>query len=239
MKRKSPLLLVLLFGLIAFTSCEKIKGEGPVVTETRSTSEFERVNFGLAGTMIVEKGENFKVEISAQRNILEVIRASVSSRELKLDIERGKRIKRHEDITVRITMPEASGFTVSGSGNIRIPDSFTGTRMRLHIAGSGNIEAEELDFNRIEGEIDGSGNIRVRYGSANDGRFTINGSGSVEMPGVEIREGDVTINGSGSVRLWTREKLKARINGSGTVYYKGQPTVDSHVAGSGRVVRVD
>jgi len=239
MKQNTTLLLTLFIGLFAFSSCEKIKGEGPVVTETRSTSEFERVNFGLSGTMIVEKGESLKVEISAQRNILDVIRTSVSGRELKLDIEKGKRIKRHEDITVRITMPEASGFRVSGSGNIRIPDGWTGSLMRLHIAGSGNIEADDLDYNRIECEIDGSGNIRVRDGAANDGRFTINGSGSVEMQEVEFRDSDVTINGSGSVRIWTVDHLKARINGSGTVYYKGQPTVDSHVAGSGRVVRVN
>jgi hypothetical protein len=81
MKKLSVALLSALILLI--TSCEKIDGEGPVVTETRDVSGFSGIDFRIGGDVYFKKDTVYKVEVSAQQNILDKLETYVSDGNLK------------------------------------------------------------------------------------------------------------------------------------------------------------
>ena len=225
--------------LFTLSSCEKVVGEGPVVTETRSNTNFDEVSLSLPGRLELQQGSAFKVELSAQRNVLDRIRTQQNGSELVLKFENNTRIKSHEEITVRITLPELEALSVSGSGNARAYGLYEGSSLRLKISGSGNLEVDEAVYNNIDASISGSGNIWVKNGTAKVSDLRISGSGSVYMENLPVKNVHTTTSGSGNMRVWAEEKLHATISGSGSVQYRGTPIVDANISGSGRVSRIN
>jgi hypothetical protein len=218
--------------------CEKIVGEGPVVTETRQVPAFQGVKVHLPAEVIYTKGPDCTLELQGQRNILDEIRTRVNDNILSIDFRHDANIRRHEPIVIRITAPQASLLELHGAGKIEVNGSFDPATVRLYISGSATIDAENFQSNKIEAGISGSGRIIVRGGAANEGRATISGSAYIDMADVQVKDAYTTISGSGNIRIHATDYLKANISGSGSVFYKGTPTIQSSISGSGTVVKM-
>ncbi len=227
------------FVLMMFiASCTKIKGEGPIVTENRNLNGFSSVSNTISGTLNYKQENIFRVEIQAQQNILDVIRAEVINNELVIKFKNGVNVKKHEPIVVNVSSPTIKGLRVSGSGDLLVQTPLTSDNLSLTVSGSGNITVSDAEADELNATISGSGNITMTTGYADQGRLTISGSGSISMQAVEMREAVTRTSGSGQTRLTATERLEVHISGSGSVYYKGSPVVNSSISGSGNVVHV-
>lgn len=228
-------LLTLLASLIIFSSCEKLVGRGPVVTEVRNTANFNSLQVSVPAETYFTQDSFFKVELQAQQNILDEMESVVIGDELKIRFRNSTRLKSHEGITIRVTAPDIRNLEIHGSGNMYVPGPFAPANIRLGIEGSGNITVNDVSTSVVEARIEGSGSIQVKNGVANEGKAHISGSGNINLSPVEVRDAEARIDGSGTIRVFATEKLHARISGSGTIYYRGNPTVNSSTSGSGRV----
>src|SRR5690349_15215962 len=133
-------IFVLMIAGTLFPSCEKVVGEGPVVSETRITPQFTGVQLKIPGKLIYTEGANFNVELMAQRNILHELETIMSGNDLVIRFkDDNTRIKSHEDIQVRITAPALSKLETHGSGEIESNTPFNVTGLRLAVHGSGSI----------------------------------------------------------------------------------------------------
>ncbi len=76
--------------LLVLSSCSKeiISGDGPLVIEMRSLSNFSGVSSALQGDVKITIGPVYKVEIEAQQNILNVLRTRIISGVLEMDFDR-------------------------------------------------------------------------------------------------------------------------------------------------------
>jgi Protein of unknown function (DUF2807). len=229
-------LLPLVSSLIILTSCEKLVGKGPVVSETRPTAAFNSLQVSVPAETYFTQDSIFKVELQAQQNILDEMETVVIGDELKIRFRHSTRLKSHEGITIRITAPDARNLEIHGSGNMYVSGPFAPANIRLGIEGSGNITVNDVSTSVIGARIEGSGSIQVKNGLANASEARISGSGNINLSQVQVRDADARIDGSGTIRVYATDKLNARISGSGTIYYRGQPAVNSSTSGSGRVV---
>ena len=112
-----------IFGLaiaivLAFASCKKIKGEGPVLTETRTITGFTGVSADIDGDVYITPDSVFKVEVRAQQNILDVIQSQVVNGELRLRFKNDVTVSTHDRVSVYISAPALSSFSVGGSGKL-------------------------------------------------------------------------------------------------------------------------
>jgi hypothetical protein len=229
---------VLLAGIsvLFFTSCEKVVGEGPVVTQTRNVSNFTRISVSIPGKVNYKIDPVYKVEVQAQQNILDILQTNMEGQELVIKIRDNKRVKEHEDIIVTISAPVATFVNLSGSAEFNLTGMLTGADLGLKISGSGSINVQHAALaNKLSGTISGSGNINVLSGTAKNEDLRISGSGSIELRNVVAEKADIEISGSGDMRVNLTQNLKARISGSGSVYYRGNPAIDTHISGSGTV----
>src|SRR5262245_45015955 len=110
MKNLLEVALVLMSALIIFPSCEKVVGEGPLVTQTRTVSNFSGVSSEMSGKVNFAIAPEFKVEITAQQNILDVLNTNVSNGVLHIDFKNNVRVREHEDLLINITAPYADYF---------------------------------------------------------------------------------------------------------------------------------
>jgi len=235
--KKLVVILLLVAGLFIFPSCEKVVGEGPLVTQTRTVGNFTGVSSEMSGKVNFTIAPDYKVEITAQQNILDVLNTNVVNGVLHIDFKNNVRVKQHEDLLINITAPYADYFRLSGSGNMNVQGDITANNLKVTLSGSGDITVQNAVIaDKIDTDISGSGNISIAGGSAVNEDVDISGSGKVEMAGVDAQNAVTHTSGSGDVKVALSTNLDAHISGSGSVYYHGNPIISTHISGSGRVI---
>jgi hypothetical protein len=178
----------------------------------------------------------YKVEITAQRNILDVIQATRSNGHLLLKIKDGVRVKSNEEIIVNISAPTGDYFHVSGTGDLVVTGNINTTDLDMGISGTGNLTVPAVSIaSKIKAEISGTGNINVLAGSTKNEELRISGSGKLLLEGVAAENVEATISGSGDMKVNVSHSLDATISGSGSVYYHGNPIISASISGSGKV----
>lgn len=235
---KKMILSFLAIGLLAVSSCRKdsIWGEGPLVTETRSVDNFTGISTGISGEVEFTVGPVYKLEVTAQQNILDVMRTQVVNGVLEIDFRNSVRVKTHEDITVKITAPSVSLLRLSGVGDMRTTGDIVTNRLDLTVSGAGNINlAKAIVADKIDARISGTGSINMGTGSAKNEELRISGSGGMNLSNVPVEKADIHISGSGDMKVDVSQSIYASISGSGSVLYKGNPTITTNISGSGTV----
>ncbi len=235
--KKLFIMLAAAAALFMFPSCEKIKGEGPLRTESRAVTNFSGVDAGVSGRINYTIDPVYKVEITAQRNILDVIETFNESGYLRIKIKNGKQIKTNEDIVINISAPSADYLHLSGSGNLSLTGTVVATNINMKVSGSGSIALSNVAVTeKIRANISGSGNIQTQGGTAKDLDLKISGSGKIILDGVAAEKAVTNISGSGDIYVKLSQLLDATISGSGSVYYRGNPQVITHISGSGKIM---
>lgn len=229
--------IVWLFALaLIFQSCEKLIGEGPVVTEIRTTPNFTGIELKVPGKLYYTEGPVYKVELQSQQNILNEIETMMSGSDLVIRFRHNNtNLKSGEDIVVNITAPTVSKLEVHGSGDIKSQAAFNPASLRLAVHGSGSIRVPDAETGFLDAEISGSGRINMIEGIADKQSLKISGSGEMDFGNFIAKKSTANIAGSGSIKLNVAETLDVNISGSGSVLYRGNPAVTSSVSGSGSV----
>jgi len=235
MKKAVLFLSIITLAIIAFSSCKKVSGEGPVVTETRSIADFSEIKSQFSGNTYITYGPTYSVTIEAQQNIIDALETTLSNGRLTVKVKEKTVLDPDETVKVHITTPNILGLFVSGSGNMYVINKMLSSDLILKVNGSGNINIAELEANNINGEITGSGEINIAAGKVNRQTLDISGSGSMDLLNLESKNADIKISGSGNASLFVTDNLKVRISGSGNVSYKGNPAVDVNITGSGKL----
>jgi len=234
--KKQFFMLAAAAALLTTSSCKKVVGEGDLQTETRNITDFSGVSASIGGKIYYKIDPVYKVEIIAQRNILDVIQATKSNGHLLLKVKDGVRIKSNEEITVNISAPTADYLHLSGSGDLAVIGSLNTVNLDMGISGTGNITVQSATVtDKINANISGTGDITVQSGVAKNEDLRISGSGKLFIDGVAAEKATTTISGSGDMQVNLSQALDATISGSGSVYYRGHPLISTSISGSGKV----
>lgn len=217
-------------------SNEKIKGNGNVTTESRTTGDYDKVL--LVGSMDVDlvKGTEGKLKVEAESNLHEYIVTEVENGVLKITVKKGISISPSGNRDIKVTVPfqAIEGVSLTGSGDINGMDEIKAESFVTSITGSGNMNLN-LDVNDLEGSITGSGDMDLQ-GSAEMFTCKVTGSGDFNAGDLKANEVEAVVSGSGDIEVTALSELKARVSGSGDISYKGNPKKqDFKTSGSGSV----
>lgn len=227
--------LILILGLFLLSSCDCIEGEGPIVSENRNVSGFNRIELEASANVVISKSDNFKVQIEGQQNILDILRTRMRGNTLVIEYKEAC-VMNTRSIEIYISMPEIKEIQIDGSGDVESDDLFTTDQFYAGISGSGSIDMN-VSSKELDADISGSGSIYLR-GDTDDFYATINGSGDIRASRLKARIAKVKVSGSGSTYIHVIDELNSRISGSGNVHYSGNPDINSDSNGSGKVRKV-
>ncbi|QGK73883.1 head GIN domain-containing protein [Flavobacterium sp. SLB02] len=229
-------LLISSVGNAQWSSNNKIKGNGKVISDTRTTSDYDAIK--VAGSFDVDlvAGKEGKIIIKGEENLVSAIKVEVEGNVLKIYVEKGSNIRPSIGKKIEVTVPfeKISEVSLSGSGNVQSKNAIKTDKFVAKLAGSGNFDLD-VNSSDLELNLSGSGNIRLK-GNSDSLTSKLAGSGNIEASNLKAKNVDVNVSGSGNSRVNCVESLTARIAGSGDIKYSGNPEKrDVKVSGSGSI----
>lgn len=187
-------------------------GSGDLETVELDLESFTAIKSSTGLDINITFGDEQKVLLTIDDNLVDRIRTRVRGDVLKIDSRGSFRTSRRCQLD--ITLPKLESVRISGSSDVIIED-FEGEFLDLAISGSGDITVD---------------------GHTEELEIRISGSGDINTRELTAREVTVSISGSGDVRVYADELLDASITGSGDISYYGDPDhVDRRVRGSGDI----
>ena len=215
---------------------KKIKGNGNMTTETRSTGDYDGIKCAGSMDYILVAGTEGKIKLEGESNLLEHIITEIKGGNLIVKIENGVNLSPSWNKTIKITIPfkDISNVSLAGSGDLWNEDKITATNFDVSLAGSGDVILN-LDASSVEGSLAGSGDITLK-GNTNNLSVKLSGSGDIHAFDLQSNHTTASIAGSGNIEIVSKQSLKARVTGSGDIEYKGKPSKeDTKVTGSGSI----
>lgn len=234
MKQTFFLLSTAVVLLFTQTACRKVVGRGPLTSETRSISGIQNIDLQMDAKVEVTQDSTYFLEVVAQANIMDEILTQQNGATLSIKHRNNLWIKA-DDITIRVHLPNVNALEVSGSGSILAMSPLQSNQIEMDISGSGEINLPTLNAQNLDADISGSGKITISSGTCPNVNTTISGSGAIRISGMQSNQVRTSTSGSGLTRVWATQTLFADISGSGDVLYRGNPLIETHISGSGKV----
>jgi len=225
-----------LVGFTANAQSEKISGNGKIITETRTTSDYDAIKVSGSYDVDLVAGKEGKIIIKGEENIIANIVVEVEDNTLKIHNKKNINLRPSMGKKIQVTIPfeKISEVNLYGSGDVQSKDPIKNDKFLARLSGSGNFNLA-VDSNNLELNLSGSGNVRLK-GNADNFTTKLSGSGDIDAANLKSKNVDVNVSGSGNSRVNCNESLTARVSGSGDIKYSGNPEKrDVKVSGSGNI----
>ncbi len=239
-KKLSALTLVLFMVMLlisdqAVAQWRSVRGNGKVVTQERTVSDFSGIKISCSADVFLKQGKGNNITVRADENLLEMIETKVRGGVLNIDIEGS--IRNVEVLEVYVTVENLEKVIINGSGDVESENTIKGVDFEIQINGSGDVELD-MEVKNLKTSINGSGDVEV---SGVQGNFDLQvaGSGHFYAEDLRLNECYIKINGSGDVKLkGSANKLFINQSASGDVnlYSLNTADVEATASGSGDVV---
>jgi hypothetical protein len=215
---------------------EKVKGNGNMTTETRTTGDYDGIKCAGSMDYILVAGTEGKIKIEGEENLLKYIITEVKDGNLVVKTEKGINLRPSLNKTIKVTIPfkDINKVALAGSGDLWNKDKITTTNLDVSLAGAGDLILD-IETSSVEGKIAGSGDLTLK-GNTNDLVAKVAGSGDFHGFTLQANNTTVSIAGSGDAEVVSNKSIKARVAGSGDIEYRGNPDKeDTKVSGSGSI----
>ena len=237
MSKLSISVLVLLITCTSISAqffTKKIKGNGDIITKTRTVNDYNKV--AVAGSFDVElfKGKEGTLTIKGDENLMEYIITEVKKGTLKIKTKKGYNISTRKTIVITVPFKNINAVSLAGSGDIHSSDAIESTDLKLSLAGSGSMNVT-VSTQKLISSIAGSGSLNLK-GDTNEFKCSVAGSGDVNSFDLKSSKVKVSIAGSGNVKVHASNEIHASTAGSGDIYYSGNPSIEKvSSVGSGSI----
>ena len=214
---------------------EKVKGNGNVITENRTTVSYDEVSASGSFNIELIAGTEGELTIEIEENLTKYLITEVKDGNLKIYWKRGTNISTRKSVNVIVPVKDINALSLSGSGKIFSSVTIKGGELDLNMSGSGHITID-VESSSIVSNLSGSGRIDLK-GTTKEFECSVSGSGKIGGYDLIISNmTDAKISGSGNVKATVNGTLNAKVSGSGNFKYKGSPTKEIiKVSGSGNV----
>jgi carbon monoxide dehydrogenase subunit G len=184
-----------------------------MTSESRNVSGFSEVELQGVGNLSIQQTGSESLTVEAEEDVIPKLRTEVENNRLIIGPESNTSIHTIKPINYKLTVKDLDALKLSGSGNI---------------------EAEDIETDKLAVTINGTGDVKMA-GRADSQDIDISGSGNYQAGNLESKEVKIAVGGSGSAIVNVSDELDAKVSGSGSVEYVGDPTVNQDVSGAGRV----
>lgn len=234
-KRTVVISLIALLGTLLLAACGMglVVGSGSTETEEREISNVEGVTLASVGDLRITQGDEEKLVITGDGNVLPLITTEVRNGVLTIGSKSTLWVPVITRLRYDLTVRDLNSLHLSGAGNAEMDGLETGD-LDLAVSGAGNLAIKNLQADQVTAHLSGVGNVELS-GKAARQVVTLSGAGNYSGAELETGAADVSLSGLGNATVWATESLDATISGAGNIEYYGDPEVNSKVSGLGDV----
>ena len=189
-----------------------VVGSGVRVTQERAVGSFSEVVFGVVGRLIIEQTGRDSLAITADDNLLPLLRSDVIGGRLVLDVRDDVGgIAAIGEVTFRLTVRDLAEIDASGAVPVFV-------------------EVIAIDAAALTVRLGGPSSTTVA-GRVDQQVLSIGGPASYDATALQSRQTAVDANGPSRTFVRVSDRLSGTVAPSAVVEYCGNPTVD--VTGNG------
>lgn len=190
----------------------KVNGSGKPATETRAVAAFTAIDATGIGRLKLRVGDDDSLKITADDNILPLIKSEVKNGVLVLSTKGAKKSK--TDIVFDVTAK---------------------TIKRLENSGTVSIDAKGFSGGDLAVETSGVGSITLA-GRVDSLNAELSGVGSLDADALIADRVKTSLSGVGSASVRAEKSINGSVSGVGSLTWRGAATdVSTSVSGIGRV----
>ena len=172
-----------------------VDGSGTIKEESRYVGDFSSVSVEQGISANISVGSKRSVAVSADDNLLPLVRTEVKDGRLKIGIT-DRNVKTSNPIRVNVTTPELT-YVAASSGSSVTVEGTTGSTFQADGSGGAVLTVNKANAEEMKVAASGGGRVKVS-GTAKDLKLYVSGGSSVKA--TDVPATSVSITGSGGAR---------------------------------------
>jgi len=225
------------FLLIFLGSCRYKTGSGNIISETRSTGNFDGISVGGGFDVEVKIGTTTTVVIEADDNIIKYIETRVSGNTLKINTE-GMNNFSDVHMKVFITAPVIKRIKASASAEVDVQDVLAGTDQLTFGASSGASIKAAVDAPQVTADVSSGASIDL-VGKTKTYSAQASSGAEIRSRSLLSENTTVKVSSGASAKVHASVNLNANASSGASVTYSGGATVNQSVSSGGSVQKRD
>ena len=223
MKERILLLTNLVLSLFIFNSCiftgPSLKGNGNVVEENRTVSDFEEIKVSRGMNVYLSQGDFTKVVVRADENLLDAIETRREGDALVITASRN--IRKARDLKVFVTVPHISLVKTSSGSNVYSETVIRSKDLELSGSAGSNIKLE-IEAGSLEVSLTAGSNADLQ-GEAEEFFGKASAGSNLKARGLSAGKCKVKTNSGANIWITVTSDLEAHASSGGNIFYNGEP----------------
>jgi hypothetical protein len=192
-----------------------LRGSGNLETREMDLSGFTRLQVGGAFRVYLTQSDTYRVVITADDNLWDMLEISKSGDTLKIGFEPQTFTIQSATYEAEISMPTLKAVELSGASRL-----------------TGDMDSGDLSV-----EVSGASQLTL-VGTGGDLTVDASGASQVDMSQFVVGDANVKASGASQVKVNVEGRLDADASGASQIYYRGSPTLGRiESSGASRVER--
>lgn len=238
MKQKF-LSLIAIFSVLFFSSSciftgPSLKGNGNVMEETRKTGDFDEIRVTRGMNVYVTQGENTKVVVKADENLLDAIETNMEGSALK--VTANSNIRKATELKVMVTVPDLNVVKTTAGSNLFSENTFETDNIELSASAGSNLKMS-VNTENIEVSASAGSNIKLA-GTTKSVTGRASAGSNVKAQELVAENCNVKVSSGANFWITVNNDFTGRASSGGNVFYYGNPkTTDIQKSSGGNVIK--
>jgi len=230
-KTRYSLMFVLLvtFTLSVGSCIPHIHGNGKVVKEERSVSNFESVSVSSGIELLINQDSFEKVVVEADENIMKILRTEVKEGKLKIFMEEG--VLHAKKMKVYVTLKTLKSLECSSGSETKSAGKINADNLSIH-SSSGSEVTMEVSCSRLKAESSSGSNLKVSGTAQHVGADSSSGSDLIASELV-AETGEASASSGSSIKIHVTKDIKAHCSSGAEISVSGNPATRDTDSSSG------
>jgi len=155
------------------------RGSGNVVQEERQISGVRSVSLSNQGDLFIDIGDEERLVIEAEDNLLEYIESSVSNGRLEISTRGSMELRNRRPIKYYLTVKSLEALYVSSSGDVTAPE-LAARDFTIEVSSSGDVTLGGLTADHLDVGISSSGDVMIDGGIVTNQDVSLSISGNYD-----------------------------------------------------------
>jgi len=230
----TTLLLTLTLVACAGIRQEMVRGSGQLAQKEYPLGDITSVTLATMGDLTIELGDEERLLIEAEENLLPYFVADVNDGSLTIKTKPDANLSASQPINFYLTVKTLEKVVLASSGDVQVSDLKTG-QFIAQLTSMGNLHMSDLEATKLDIEISGSGDLGAASLNVETLQATLSSMGGLHIGDLETQKLDVGIIGSGDLHVENlmAETLQATLSSMGGMVIDGGTVVEQVLTLSG------
>ena len=197
-----------------------IKGNGNVQQEERNVDDFDEIKASRGVNVYLSQGEETKVLVRADENLLDVIETEVLGDEL---IIRSKQnVRNAEAFKVFVTSPVYESVKSSAGANVYSETEIVSDDLEVSASAGANITLE-VNAGGLEASASAGANVRLE-GLTRECNAHASAGSNIKAEDLKTKNAELKVSSGANIWISIDNNLKASASSGGNIFYRGEPS---------------